>query len=78
MDKPSSYILEIYEPDRTSLHSRFQQQIPFPRISKGDQLQLSPLYTNEVVEVKTVEHAVWETEKVFTFQTLIWTTEIKK
>lgn len=74
MEKASSYILEIYEPDSTFCHSRFQQETPYPRITKGDNLRFYD--TNEIVEVSKLEHSIWETEKVFTFQTLIWTTKL--
>lgn len=74
MEKTTSYILEIYEPDSAFCHSTFQQDTPYPCISKGDNLRFYD--TNEIVSVKIVEHSVWETETVFTFQTLIWTTKI--
>jgi|JI8StandDraft_1071087.scaffolds.fasta_scaffold1040787_1 hypothetical protein len=74
----STYILEINEPDSEFCHSRFSRKIPFPRISKGDYLRFDD--TGEKVKVREVEHAVWETEndekKIFTFQTLVWTTKI--
>jgi hypothetical protein len=74
MEKPSSYIVEIYEPDSAFCHSRFQQETPYPRISKGDNLRF--IDTGEIVKVSNVEHSLWETEKVFTFQTVLWTTKI--
>ncbi|MHC1773733.1 MAG: hypothetical protein AB9907_18735 [Flexilinea sp.] len=74
MEKTSSYILEIYEPDSRFCNSRFQQETPYPRISKGDILRFYD--TSEIVGVSKVEHSIWETERVFTFQTLIWTTKL--
>lgn len=69
--------MEIYEPDSEFCHSRFQKEIPFPPISKGDYLRFND--TDEKVKVCEVDHAVWKTENdekiIFTFKTLIWTTK---
>lgn len=73
MEKPKSYILEIYEPDSTFCHSRSEQKKPFPNFSEGDDLQFDD--TNELVKIKLVELHEWETEMIFTSQTLVWTTK---
>jgi hypothetical protein len=49
--------LEVYEPDSDDLHADFIQNIPFPRISEGEEILLLGI-KSEIVKVQSVENNI--------------------
>jgi hypothetical protein len=83
--KTTVYRLELYEPDtEDACYGSFQQKTPYPRISQGDFLTYLSNDINtpdKYVKVTRVEHSIRELEgdnkRLFSFQTMIFTTEKK-
>lgn len=78
MSKPVSYIIEIYKPgsDSDCFYNAFLETA-LPPLVEGELLTFPDLDLRTRYKIVKIEHSITENEKLFTFQTRIFTEEVK-
>lgn len=76
MSKPIEYKLEIYSSDsKNECIYSFSSQTGFPAFSEGEALTFRYMGISMNIRIIKIEHMIWETEKLCSFTTMLFTEE---